>query len=161
LFYGTILAMHVGANTLADLPNALFPAGESARGALAGKVGQMAGTKQQLKASEPGKKTIRKRKYQTQQHNKAVHKKDALQSQRAAIASPEELAVILSRRVLAGDCGGVNTLVKVGDRIKSTKPAVKKRRGLSWVQRLALSPPWQGDPVQGSPPKEEPPTKPE
>jgi hypothetical protein len=66
LFYSTILAMHVGANTLADLPNALFPAGESARGALAGKVGQMAGTKQQLKASEPGKKTIGERKYQTQ-----------------------------------------------------------------------------------------------
>ncbi|HEV2485421.1 MAG TPA: hypothetical protein VGT08_07805 [Terracidiphilus sp.] len=108
----------------------------------------MARTKQQSKASKAGNKTSSKPKQPKQQPGDAVPRKQSPDTRKKAGAKPDDIAVMLSRRVIEGDLDGVNTLLKVEDRIKAARPTRKKRRGLTEAQLLALSPPWQGEPDQ-------------
>ena len=55
----------------------------------------------------------------------------------------EKLADLLTEKALAGDLAYAKALVGLAD---AKKPERVKRRGLSLAQRLALEPPWQGEP---------------
>ena len=106
----------------------------------------MAATKQQFKASKAGNKTSSEPKQPKQQPGDAVPRKQSPDTRKKAGAKPDDIAAMLSLRAIEGDLGGVDTLIKVEDRIKATRPTRKKRRGLTCAQLLALSPPWQGEP---------------
>jgi len=121
----------------------------------------MALKRHQLKATSGSSKTSREGKNRKQQQGKAACAEELAQRGRPERAAPEELAAKLSHDALAGDLVSLKLLNKMEDRNKSTKPAAKKRRGLTYAQQLALDPPWLGDPDAFLTPEEEPPTNPE
>jgi hypothetical protein len=124
---------------------------------MAGKDGNMAKTRQQLKASKAGKTTGGKPKPQPLQPGKPAGKQGPSEGWRASKQRSNDFTVHLSNKALDGDANIAKLVITAEERVRQAKPAKKKRRGLTCAQQLALAPLWQGDPAQDLPPQTEPP----
>ncbi len=107
----------------------------------------MAPKRHQAKATKPGSRTSSEKTNQPQQRNaQAAAGETGPQPKRKAKADPKALEALLQQKALAGDLASAKLLVQMSDKkSKPTKPAAKKRQGLTCAQRLALEPPWEGD----------------
>jgi len=86
--------------------------------------------------------------------------KSALRSKKAVKEDTQEVVSILSRQAVAGNQSSAQVLLNLDNKSKPAKPPAKKRTGLTLAQRLALEPPWPGDPTpnlpSSTPPKSTP-----
>ena len=112
----------------------------------------MAAKKQQLKASKASKTAGSKSKQQTQQPGEPAGSEVVQLTRRESKSRSKEVESWISRKAIEGDVGSTKMLL-TSDRANPTKPAKKKRRGLTCAQILALDPPWPGPPKQDAPPQ--------
>jgi hypothetical protein len=128
-------------------------------GALAGTGGTMAVTRRNSKTTKAAISTKSTTNTITQpeseieieQHQAQPAGQRMRQRKQGAKADPKDLATILSNQAMAGNAESIDLLDKLEHKSKPTKPAVKKRTGLTLAQRWALEPPWPGDSTQNLP----------
>jgi len=124
---------------------------------VAGNGGKMALIRQDLKSdrtsgktsSTTNKKTGEEANRRRACQGKAGRKDGAERLRQAADRrvgrNSNELADLLTEKALAGDLASAKVLVGLAERKKPRAEPVKKRRGPTDAELLAMEPPWQGD----------------